>query len=361
MKKFFLIAAAAALVLSSCSKNEVSENNSESNLIGFSTYTGRATKADGSFVPKGTTALPVGGKFGVYCYHTGATPFATALASATKPTPNFMADQAVTYNGTDKNNSANYTYNPTRYWPADGASNLLSFIAYYPQGNSTITKNITSGLGTYDITVPSTPSTQADFMLSDLVADQTYDSNTPKGQVNLIFHHMLTQVNFQAMTDKNYNSGTQENTVITITGVTLTNVKSKGTLTVASTAAASNWGTTANTPINFSVPLSTTAADLILSDAAKDFTANKQTATANSATFLMVPQTLSDDVVLTVTYTYKTGSDMAITNTKTVKLNTKTAEWKKNQNILYTISVGLKAITFTATVSDWDAQQTVNL
>jgi hypothetical protein len=58
MKKFFLIAAAAAMVLSSCSKNEVSENTSESNLIGFSTYTGRATKADGSFVPKGTAAIP---------------------------------------------------------------------------------------------------------------------------------------------------------------------------------------------------------------------------------------------------------------------------------------------------------------
>jgi predicted small secreted protein len=38
MKKFFLIAAAAAMVLSSCSKNTVSEDTSAGNAIGFGTY-----------------------------------------------------------------------------------------------------------------------------------------------------------------------------------------------------------------------------------------------------------------------------------------------------------------------------------
>src|SRR5574344_1202286 len=144
MKKDFLIAAAAAMVLSSCSKNEVSENNSESNLIGFSSYTGRsATKANGSFVPKGTTMLPTGSQFGVYCYHTGATAFVGTSEKA-----NFMLNQLVTYNGTqtetDKNDKNKYTYSPSRYWPSDGASNLLSFIAYYPFVDGTPTEGLIS-------------------------------------------------------------------------------------------------------------------------------------------------------------------------------------------------------------------------
>jgi hypothetical protein len=357
MKKFFLIAAAAAMVLSSCSKNEVSENNSESNLIGFSTYTGRATKADGSFVPKGTAAIPTGSRFGVYCYHTGA----TAFASATNPTPNFMSNQWVQYNGNANGNTeiTNYNYSPTRYWPTDEASNKLSFIAYYPyeenvsttDGLTAIPTSSTTGLGTYTFKVPTDPSKQIDFMMSNLMADETYTSTG--GNVPLEFHHMLTQVNFKAKTDAD------ATTTVTLTSVKLIGVLNSGTLTVTSTATGNTWtlGTTTDT---YEVPISAT--HNTLSSTAIDFTTNADDATKYPATLLLMPQTIPAAATVEIKYTYKTtGMTTTITDTKTVVLNTKLATWSKNNNILYTFNVGLHKITFTATVSGWDDQNQVDL
>jgi hypothetical protein len=62
MKKFFLIAAAAAMVLSSCSKNVVSEDTSDSNAINFGTYSGRSVTKAGTEFAK-TTALPANTSF----------------------------------------------------------------------------------------------------------------------------------------------------------------------------------------------------------------------------------------------------------------------------------------------------------
>jgi hypothetical protein len=354
MKKFFLIAAAAALVLSSCSKNNVSENTSESNLIGFSSYTGRSvTKADGSFVPSTSPALPSNGAFGVYCYNSGNTDFTTESTIA----PNFMSNVPVTYNGSGKDDAANYTYMPTRYWPSDGANNKLSFYAYYPHGGAGIAPTVTSGLGSYLFTVQSAIANQVDFMLSDLVANQTYTSNSAKnGQVDLQFHHMLTQVRFLAKTDKDYNNGTQEQTTIIITGLQLTGVNSVATLTAKN----QTWGA-ATTPNNFTVLMASDVAKRTLTTAAKDFTANNDT--PNSETLLMVPQTIPTTAQLVVTFTYQTtGMTEPVTETKTIPLSTsRLTAWAKNQNIVYTISLGLKAITFTATVSNWEDETSIAL
>lgn len=360
MKKFFLIAAAAAMVLSSCSKNDVSENNSESNLIGFSSYTGRsATKADGSFVPKGTTAIPTNTKFGVYCYHTGATDF----ASATNPTPNFMANQWVQYTGDNTGNStiANYNYSPTRYWPTDEANNKLSFIAYYPyveaasatDGLTAIPTTSTTGLGSYAYKVPTDVTKQVDFMMSNLMANKTFSSTS--GNVSLEFHHMLTQVNFKAKTNAN------TETTVKLTSVKLIGVLNSGTLTVNSTATDNSWtpGTTTDTYI---VPISAT--HNTLSSTPIDFTTNADDATKYPATLLLMPQTIPATATVEIKYTYQTtGMTMAIENTQTVILNTNLATWDKNKNILYTFNVDLTshAITFTATVSDWVDQQAVDL
>jgi len=363
MKKIILIAAAAAMVLSSCSKNSISENYSDANQVGFSSYSGRATKANGSFVTSGN--LPDNSYFGVYCYKTGNASF-----DATSNTANFMANVDVKYDGTS------YTYSPLRYWPSDGANNLLSFFAYYPYTNvaspaptAGITSQPTSsttGLGTFGFTVPSEAKDQIDFMISDVVKDQQFTSNTTKnGQVDLKFHHMLTQVNFKAKATDEYTG-----TTIIIESVNLTNINSTGTLTVDPTATASEWAQAdPSTGTTFVVPLSTTASNYTFGpDAAnyttvKDFTTNNET--TNSATFLMMPQKIADNAQLIVKYTYKTdGMAAPIENTKTVLLKNAVAAWDKNQSITYTISIGLNAITFTAEVADWktlDSQPEISL
>ena len=84
-------------------------------------------------------------------------------------------------------------------------------------------------------------------------------------------------------------------------------------------------------------------------------------------TYLMVPQPLGDEVVATVVYTYQTGADEAVKNTVEVKLNTIKASdaaitsWEKNNNIVYTFTIGLQPIKFAATVSAWDAEKDGNV
>ncbi len=360
MKKVFLIAAAAALVLSSCSKNEVSENKSESNLIGFSSYSGRSTtKAGDTFVDNTTTStLPAGKAFGVFAFNTGSTSF-----DAASHTANFMSDVPVTYDGVT-NTADHYTYSPSRYWPSDGANHLLSFFAYYPANNDAITTKVVSGaLNTYkySFAVPvnktdpaniftNDPTNQVDFMISDVVKDQQYSTNS--GTVPLVFHHMLTQVRFQVTLDADY-----PNTTITIKGIKLTKINTTGDLTVGAKTDGtvkdnSGWDNQ-TTAATIDVPVTATA--LTHTTPATYYTPAKP-----AATLLMIPQTIDATSKLIITYSYKTdGMTDAIEDTKTVDLASALASWTKNQNVLYSITLGLKVIRFTATVASWDAEQIV--
>ena len=82
MKKFFLIAAAAALVVSSCSKNTVSEDTSDVNAIGFGTYSNKATKSSSTLIANGSK-LTNNTKFGVYGYLTLNNTYEGATAHTT--------------------------------------------------------------------------------------------------------------------------------------------------------------------------------------------------------------------------------------------------------------------------------------
>ena len=277
-----------------------------------------------------------------------------------------MSDVSVTYNG-GGNVVANYSYDPLRYWPSDGANHLLSFFAYYPAENGAITgKTVAGALNEYkyNFTVPSDAANQVDFMISDVVKDQKYSINN--GVVPLVFHHMLTQVRFRVTLDKEY-----ANTVIKIKGLQLTNINSTGTLSVVAAADGtvktnSIWSAQ-STPVSFTVPVTETA--LTYASPASYYEPSSP-----AATLLMLPQTIAVDdasttsvdeaAKLVITYTYQTtpGMTTAIEDTKTVNLSkTELLSWEKNNNILYSITLGLNAIRFTATVSDWDAQKTVNL
>ena len=372
-----ILAAAAALVLAGCSKNEITENPGrvpESIPIGFSNYVPRSTdtKANSNYVAEGS-ALPTGtnGHFGVYAWAvstTSTTPWTAGPFFSGTGTPAFMSNVDVTFGGDEATtDGTNNTYSPTRYWPAGDTPDGLSFIAYYPY-------NATSPLGDGSFgakafTVAAAAADQIDFMVSDVVADQWYEhtnSTTYNGTVDLTFHHLLTKVRFYFVTDNS-----DAYTTVTLTNAQLQGIYKTNTLTTSytpNTPATANGGTTGlnwsssasdadgfDVTINGTTPLSS---NVVLSTTA--------TACANGDVFLMVPQTIAaSQQKITLTWTVTT-SGVTTTNVKTIDLNDITAggthiNWENNKQVSYTITIGPKPIRFTATVDGWDTETTGSL
>lgn len=360
MKRFLLIAAASVLLLGACSKNEV---KTEDNLIGFGSYTGLSTKANDTFV----TNL-VGKHFGVYAYALKNTAFADGIATST---PGFMTNVDVNYDGPECVN-----YSPLRYWPADN-SNKLSFYGYYPYGDAKITSipgKETVGMGEYGFSAVTDPTQMTDFMVSDVAADQYYTKGDTEhnGVVNLNFHHLLCQVRVGAKMTLDVND---PSTVVKFYSVTFNNVNSKGTVSLDATKAIdSDW--TSTTPANYTI--STEAKTMIEKNlAVPDDGTSKvsetvlltNTAANNNGVFLMIPQTTPADatdarkVTATIVYGYSTDGGMEVIDTITT--SPFTLEWGINKvytyifNIDFSAAGGDRAIKFTATVDNWDANKDI--
>lgn len=138
MKKFYLIAAAAAAVLAAgCAKNEVIQNQGPGDAVSFGVYVPKTVTKAGTpgtmtLNSDGTTQL-INTGFGVFATYSDHSNYASTTG------PNFMYNQEVTY-ATD-----HWTYTPTKYWPNEtindnnGAigpdlenADKLSFFAYAP-------------------------------------------------------------------------------------------------------------------------------------------------------------------------------------------------------------------------------------
>ena len=124
MKNIFILAAAAALVLSSCSNEEIvkAPEAQEDGAVVFSAYAGRNTRAEAIGNVKG---LANAGGFGVFAYEQGTTAWATYRASNTYP--NFMYNQNVT----SSDDGATWTYAPVKYF-SNNLNAKHSFFAYAP-------------------------------------------------------------------------------------------------------------------------------------------------------------------------------------------------------------------------------------
>ena len=335
--KVILFAGAAVLALAACSKNEVVETNDHA--IGFSNYAPKVVdgRADATLV--NGNDLVLGQKFVVYGYNQKAADFSTTL----KPT--FMPGVEVTYNdGNTLKTAGSNKYTPTRYWPKDEANNKRAFYAYYPV-SSYIQPTVTAGLGSYAVTVDTDPLKNVDFLVADLVKDQVYSSTNGTGAVMLNFKHQLAKVKFLVNTNV-----TDENTKVTLNSLTVKDVKTTGTLTPAYETDFSTAWSGQKTPTDFQVY----STNMVLGSTA--------VTNDDAHTYLMVPQTLENDVVATVVYTYQTGSDEAVKNTVDVKLKDIVSadgaitSWEKNNYIVYTFTIGLQPIKFAATVSAWDTE-----
>ena len=324
------------LALLSCSKGD--EQGEYQKPVEFSGYTARSvTKAGGSFVTG--TELPSGQSFGVYVYNTG-TSAAFDPESISDYSP-FMADVQVTYNGGGASNPENYPY-VYRYWPNSEQSNRLAFFAYYPFHGAGITP---AGFADFAFTVQDAPANQVDFMLSDLVPNQMYSStNATVGVVSLKFYHMLTQVRFKGKTDA------PAGATVKVTALTLENIINKGTLAPNVSATSSVWTADETSTADYTVTLK----DIALPSTTVDPSAEAVALTEANQTLLLMPQTLSDAAALSITYSIVTTTPArTITETVSVPLKSLLAKWDRNNQIVYTLNIGLHPIEISAKAEDW--------
>lgn len=394
MKKYFIIAAAAALALASCAKFETyTETNDELIPIAFSNYAPKALSRVGDTYVSSTT-LVNNKEFAVYAWQTANASFLTA----TPGTPNFMNPAVVTYKNDNSTGEGN-TYTPVRFWPAGDTPSNLSFTAYYPYGGAGITAPTFSGnVGAYAFTAQAAAANMVDFCVADVVNDQVYGNTNKtsgdlyKGTVNLPFKHMLTKVQFKFKKA----TGLGTTTVIELVDAELAAIKTTGTLTATyaqnASPAVNAPGTTTytwsnqGTPAGYEITLNTvdpeSGSGIALTESASTV--------ATADIFLMVPQAIAADTQkLNVTWNVKVfdsadnasnhasetnvgtngllsitpnnaslsfATDLKVSDTNDTPLGS-AIQWNRNDFITYTITIGPKPIWFTATVDNWATEQ----
>ncbi|MBR5298111.1 MAG: fimbrillin family protein, partial [Parabacteroides sp.] len=225
--RIFLAGMMAAVLLSSCSQDEVIEALDMNHAIGFSTYVGKQTK--GTITDdSGTTGIQTTG-FGVLASYTGQSDFSNQI-------PNFMYNQRVFYN-------SGWTYSPLKYWPPTGGDQI-SFFAYAPYDDANNDKGIvlsgndkdTDGAPTITFTVNEDPTKMVDFV-ADVQMNQRYFGDDGNGtdqdtdgvnesEVKFIFKHELTRVSFNAKVDERI--ALSANTSSSPTRVVIKDVQLKG-------------------------------------------------------------------------------------------------------------------------------------
>ena len=137
MKQFFLLAATAAFILTSCAKiDNVQTVTEKGTPVAFGVYVPKMTKAGRTGMTTTTTIQDTeanGGGFGVFAYYTNDADYTSGSYYA-----NFMYNQKVLYD-TD-----HWTYEPVKYWPnefgstaASTGTDKLTFLAYAPYVSST--------------------------------------------------------------------------------------------------------------------------------------------------------------------------------------------------------------------------------
>ena len=301
MKRFFICAAAAAIVaLASCSKTEV-VNTSAPEEIGFKAVTGAITKA-----PIAGTELPTTSSMVVYASKSDVTDGTY--------TPYFS--------GAEFSWKSTYWGGTTsKYWPESG---YLKFIAYYPSGIGTAV----NGDATTNITITGVDATdQKDILYTNLTEAQ---ASADKKTVAMAFHHALAQVIVTAkVSDANM-------TDVNVTEVVLSGAPLSGDLTL--TGEDATWN---NQATSSSITMENTIESTDLTAAAAVL----------GTGHLVVP----DDHEATLTVTYTIGG--LETTTDPIEIN---GTWEKGKKYIYNLSIGLDEIKLSATVDDWATADSEN-
>lgn len=308
MKRKFLILllSGAALVLS-CSRADI---ELPGNSISFKPVAAKSTKA----IINGTT-YPTDQTFAVSAYHNGSAEYFADLTASYSP------------------GIALWETSVSQYWPLGGS---LTFVAFSPStAGASITSAGVSLTGYVDSTAAqmATDLCYATYTVADCAAHPA--------SVPLTFSHALAQVVFRVKAAAYYGS----NVSLAMNSLSITGINSTGDFSSAASPMWSNQATARTYPLSSSATAMTygegNAPDAI------DVCSN-----------LFIPQSISADARIIVGYSVTqnvSSVDYTLTNAPvSIPLRGTVTQWEPGKKYIYTLNIGMDAITFTATASDWN-------
>lgn len=360
------------ICLLACSSEETTrtaETGSQMRPIAFGdAYTAQPTRSSALYSAE--QGIGADQSIGVYAYlHDNSTWSDAAV-------PNFMWNQKATC----LEKGGNFIYSPLKYWPNE-LDDKVSFMAYFPYTNTENTgltpllANNETGLPTFRFIVKETADEQVDFLLSELLADLPNGTSavstssaddrselTVTDRVRFLFHHMTSKVEFHIVAAAEVREDIAH---FRLNSLSVSNLYKDGKLTPTySPGATYSEGVTTYAWSEQSTKHGT----------APEYTFPLKTLTS----YLFMPQTLSNDVMLNIdydvtfksdgtTYTYDGSGnlvpqeDYTYHNNASIQLNmmkrtgtdTRLTEWLPNHHYVYYIRIRANAIEFTGQVVEW--------
>lgn len=286
--KRFLFLLVLAVGVTSCSKDDITNDMLPEGAIGFSNGT----------LTRGTPIQTAGGilSMGVFCGVTDGD-----FVDASSNPANYMDN----VNVSRKDASMAFSYSPFQYWPAE-TSKKLSFFAYAPHSSTLPTNSLsfttTGGIPKLTYTVPTDVTKQPDLM----VATSRKSLTKTNGRVDFSMTHVLTAVGFKV-------AGQGEK----VKAVKISGVRTTGTLVMEGSKV--EWS-------NLNEPQTT------------EFTAGTKNGTEitdmtdimnGNGYLMMIPQTLA------------TGAKLIITldNDKTKEVSLEGRKWAAGETVTYSVTL----------------------
>lgn len=338
-----------ALVFSSCTEDEMMENNNFAKGDGIRfgiTQTDNGWEADSrsaqtekEFLLRGeqdsdTMRVSVLVKDGIL----PKTPVTPSSRGAQATSANSFNVAAYYYTNADASGVSYFnetvsdgvnTTGGTYYWPQTGT---LDFLAISPSdGDRTLPTAAAydGGQATITYEVPATVAEQQDLMVA---VSKDLNNNSNGEAVPLTFEHLLAAVQFKV--------GTMQ--FIKINSLTVSGLQG-GTLTFTYDKANDQWTCTNHTDNNASY-------SPIVDDTSGMTTGDEVTSNASNSIMLVMPQTTTESTTLTVNYTALLTGD---TETKTVSIKEHT--WEAGKTTVYVLHIGTTFDVEIPRPSDQDA------
>ena len=355
MKKVLLLAAVAGVALASCTKNEVKVSNDQGSEISFtSPVLSKLTKAviDGH-------VYPTSEKFNVWAIYSGTEDLSFTDIETSSNWTAFMTKVEVGHAGTAPEDywaSTGTKY----YWPKAGGK--LTFQAVSPSSFDAdinwAAHKITAGsytVGDDDILFSNITANkqEADYTSGFPYDDKATPENATYKGVDINFRHALSLILFEVKKGTKTNPDATEE--IVVEKIKVANpFKTGSALTVTGTDFSTftvDWGTASDKETY------TFGSDVIA-------TQSDYTQIGNST--LVLPQSIANDVKVTVTYHSVIDGKESDPASSTVQVNTlkdshgnKINAWEWGKKYIYRILFNENELIFDPAVEDWEETVTM--
>lgn len=357
MKKIILIAA-VAIAAAACSKT-FETNLATEKAIGFGTWAENMTKAhdgtwanDESFTVYGTKTVPVDAN------------------EANDVTSTVFDGVEVSY----ATSTSAWSYTNLKYW--DLSAKNYTFYAFLPTsklGSGNVSGQFTSSAVTFEH-----PTGIDEDVLVATKYSRTRSSSElmPTTEVQLAFNHMASLVDIKVKKDQTIG----DDAVVSVTAAKLTGIKSVGTLAVTGydgdgkpTYTGCGWSpdatpTVAEYAASATLPFEVPAESTYKTDGTVDSTTPATPYNGLIENYLLMPQTFAADAqkfVFSYTITAPDGASAEYNNISVDLINFMTTDtntnagtavgaWMPGYHYTFYVTIGAKAITFSATVNPWE-------